>query len=259
MLLFDRGAARYGRSPLIETICQLKFPAILSIGSREPADFQEEIREDFPRYTRLNEQAAPKLVNPGTPQARFETPAPTVNHQFLSADNRWKINLANGFVALSTLSYPGWEEFARMLDKVAAAFIAVYRPAFFERIGLRYINGISRTVLGLEDRRWSELINPRYLGPLADPEVREESVPSHSEDFLMEVAGGTLKLKAALADFKRGEEQEKRFLLDLDVSMKGNLELSYTAGTLSSLHLTAKRAFGGAVTDALHEAMAPVE
>ena len=45
------------------------------------------------------------------------------NHNFVSEDNQWKLNLTKDFIALSTLHYPGWEEFARQLDKPLAAFI----------------------------------------------------------------------------------------------------------------------------------------
>lgn len=39
---------QYAKSPLVEVICQLRFPTILSIGSQEPAAFQEAIRREFP-------------------------------------------------------------------------------------------------------------------------------------------------------------------------------------------------------------------
>ncbi|MEI3331159.1 MAG: TIGR04255 family protein [Oscillospiraceae bacterium] len=63
-----------------------------------------------------------------------EPQAPVTNYHFLSQDGRWKLNLT-GFIALSTLSYPGWEEFARMLDKPLATFIQLYKPAYFRRRG----------------------------------------------------------------------------------------------------------------------------
>ena len=52
----------YARSPLVEVICQLRFPTILSIGANEPAAFQEAVRRDFPRYMARQEQLPPKVV-----------------------------------------------------------------------------------------------------------------------------------------------------------------------------------------------------
>ena len=57
----DRERYLYRKRQLVEVICQLRFPTILSISAREPADFQEAIRGDFPQYKRLLEQAQPKL------------------------------------------------------------------------------------------------------------------------------------------------------------------------------------------------------
>ena len=39
----------YRRSPLIEVICQLRFPDILKIEAHEPADFQDAIRQVYPQ------------------------------------------------------------------------------------------------------------------------------------------------------------------------------------------------------------------
>ena len=46
MLFSDRPRTHYEKAPLHEVICQLRFPTILSINSKEPADFQELIRKD---------------------------------------------------------------------------------------------------------------------------------------------------------------------------------------------------------------------
>ena len=50
MLYSDHPRVHYDKPQLAEVICQLRFPAILSIGSREPVDFQEAVRGMFPRY-----------------------------------------------------------------------------------------------------------------------------------------------------------------------------------------------------------------
>ena len=40
----------YEKNQLVEVICQLRFPAILSIDSETPAAFQEKVRARYPRY-----------------------------------------------------------------------------------------------------------------------------------------------------------------------------------------------------------------
>lgn len=58
------------------------------------------------------------------------------------------------------------------LDKPLAQFIQIYQPAFFERIGLRYVNAFSRRALGLEELLWDDLIREPYLGILGEPTWR---------------------------------------------------------------------------------------
>ena len=74
----------YGKRQLIEVICQLRFPTILSISAKEPAEFQEAIRAEFPRYARNLEKLPPKVI--GQPGAmKLEEQPTVVNYQFLTA------------------------------------------------------------------------------------------------------------------------------------------------------------------------------
>ena len=250
---------RYAKPQILQVICQLRFPTILSISAKEPAEFQELIREDFPRYSRNLEKAPPRVVDQGGRQ-RLEEQPEVVNYQFLSADGRWKVNLTNGFIALATPAYSCWEDFAAKLDEVLAQFISVYHPAYFERIGLRYINGFSRRALGLEGVPFRDLIQPAYLGLMAEDDVQEQSVQRVTQDVEMALAGGCrLKLHCGPGMVKRGnvEDKEVRFILDNDVFMNGKIELKHSAGALNTVHTHADRIFRGAITDQLHDAMEP--
>lgn len=39
---------RLANSPLVEVVCQVRFPPILRINKEEPSDFQEAVRQRFP-------------------------------------------------------------------------------------------------------------------------------------------------------------------------------------------------------------------
>ena len=56
MLFAQYERYQYARPPLVEVICQLRFPTILAIGAQEPAAFQEAVRRDFPQYAARQEQ-----------------------------------------------------------------------------------------------------------------------------------------------------------------------------------------------------------
>ena len=252
MLCSDRPRTVYGNPPVHEVICQLRFPSILSINHTEPADFQESIRDAFPQYARRAE--VPPVMN-GQPQ----TP-PVVNYHFLSEDGRWKLNLTKDFIALSTLRYPGWEEFAHHLDRPLASFIRLYKPASFQRVGRRYVNFFSREKLGLGGVLWKELFVPAYTGPFWEED--ENSLLNWGCDLTVRLdsscrakvhAGlGRLQTRNAPAD------PENKFILDLDLSMGDNVPCTMAAGALETLHIHGGRVFEGAITDRLRQALRPL-
>lgn len=260
MLFAEYQRIRYARPQLIEVICQLRFPTILSIGTQAPAEFQEAIRQEFPRYAARQDQLPPKL-KPGNPPT-LEPQPPVTNHNFLSEDNTWKINLTQDFIALSTLRYQQWEDFAVRLDKVLAQFIQIYQPAFFERVGLRYVNAVSRKALGLEDCLWDDLIQSHLIGVLGEPDVSEQDVGKCALDVECALAGGCrMKLHAGPGRVgnPKAPDPEVRFVLDGDYSANGQFSADTLPGKLEDLHRYAVCVFQGAITRELHGAMGPVE
>lgn len=254
---------RYHKNQLVEVICQLRFPTILAIGAREPVDFQEAIRGVFPNYLLRQDRLPAKVTAaPGQPP-KVEQPAPIANHQFATADGKYRINLSQGFISLTCHDYTCWEDFARMMDKPLASFIEIYKPAFFERVGLRYLNAFSRRELGLEGMHWKELIEPAYLGLLASDDVGEQAFSRCTQDVEAGLPGGCrLKLHMGPGMIKRGQDasdKEVKMIMDLDVSMNGNIPVNLAAASMQTVHTHAGSIFRGAVTDTLHDAMEPEE
>lgn len=243
----------YGAHQLAEVICQFRFPEILSVSAQDPVAFQEAIREDFPQFLRRKELPA---LSPGAVQK----PEPVTNFQFSTADGKWRINLTNRFISLTCTHYTGWEDFAAHLDKPLASFIQIYKPAYFERVGLRYLNFISRAALSLEGVPFRELIMPCYLGPLAEEDVAESTISRCSVDTELALRGGCrAKIHAGPGLVRRGgkEDKEVKFIFDQDLFMPGQLPLNLAVGALHTLHGQADSLFRGAITKKLHNAMAP--
>ncbi len=250
---------RYGANQLAEVICQFRFPEILAIAANPPVEFQEAIRAQYPRFQRRMEIPAPKVAgNPG--QFRLENQPGSINCQFSSADGIWRVNLTSKFISLACSRYTCWEDFAAHLDKPLAAFIQVYKPAYYERVGLRYVNTISRKALGLEGTPFSELIAPCYLGPLAEEDVNEAASTRCTVDAELAIRGGCrVKLHAGPGQVRRpgSEDKEVKFIFDQDLYMPGQVPVNLSAGALQTLHGQAYSIFRGVITDTLHEAMEP--
>jgi len=242
---------RYGQPQLAEVICQLRFPEILTIQTNAPAAFQEAIRDQFPLY--LRRQEIPASAASGNRE-------PVINHQFATADGVWRVNLTSKFISLTCGHYTCWEDFAAHLDKPLAAFIQIYKPAPFDRIGLLYLNFISRSHLGLEGIPFSELIQSCYLGLLSEEDVAETAVSRNTVDYEAAIRGGCrIKLHAGPGKVKRGdkEDPEIKFIFDQDLYMNGPVQHNLIPGALQTLHSQADSIFRGAITKKLHEAMEP--
>lgn len=249
----------YNSNQLADVICQLRFPEILSIGTTVPAQFQELIRNDYPRYSARKEATAPKIKG-GPGGFSLENQPETINYQFTSADGTWRVNLTSNFISLACTKYTRWENFAAHLDKPLAAFIKVYNPAYFERVGLRYINLISRKRLGIEHTPYSDLFQPCYLGPLSEEDVPENTVMRCNVNTEMAIKGGChVKITAGPAVIKNNgtHDTEPCFAFDQDLYMKGNIPINMSAGALHTLHSQAYPIFRGAITDELHGALEP--
>lgn len=253
------------KNQLADVICQLRFPEILRIGTELPVAFQEQIRGEFPQFTQRMEPAVSPVRNGSIGMTPSTSNAGTVNYQFASADSVWRINLTSKFISLSCNRYTCWEDFATRLDKPLASFIQIYAPAYFDRIGLRYLNFISRKDLDLEGTPFRDLIQSQYLGPLSEEDVSESAAMRCSVDAELTIRGGCkVKLHAGPGIIMRktpqGTQQDKevRFIFDQDLYMNGNVPVNYSAGALQTLHSQAYSIFRGAITDTLFDAMTPV-
>ena len=238
----------YRKNQLGEVICQLRFPEILAIGAKPPVDFQEAIRADYPQYSSRMEAAAPKITGvPGNMSLQNQPSA--INYQFASADGIWRVNLTQKFISLACNRYTSWEEFAQKLDKPLAAFIQIYKPAYFERIGLRYVNFFSRKALGLEQTPMRELF--------AEANVGRSGVDA---EFIIR-GGCRVKLHAGPGQVHRGgkTDGEVKFIFDQDLYMPGKVAPNLSAPALQTLHAQAWSIFRDAITDELHDAMEPIE
>lgn len=233
----------YSNNQLAEVICQLRFPQILSIEANIPDKFQDAIRDVFPIYLLRKEKVGENTVN---------------NYQFSSADGVWRINLTANFISLTCSRYTRWEDFAAKLDTPLASFIQIYKPAFLERVGLRYLNLISRNSLSLNHIPFRDLFTPSYLGLLGDEEVNEEAVGRSSVDAEIGLRGGCrAKIHSGPGKVtKNGQtDPEVKFILDLDLFMHGNIPVNTSAGALQTLHSQSYKLFRSAITDILHGAL----
>lgn len=258
----------YEKNPLVRVTCGLRFPPILSIVSKEPAEFQEKIRAYYPLYetgfvlTPLVQQSIPGVITPqGLPSA-----LPTV-HRFISADHVAEIDLARDFISISTQKYKRWEDFRDGINLAMSALESVYKPPFYVHVELRYQDIIDREVLGLGDTAWSELIRGPVIGLLADPAVAPMVISRQSQTLINIGDGAFLNLVQSLGQQAFQVVQGQQITVQVGSSKYGIDADFYTSKRRSSAEVPADLArfnresgyfFRWAITTKLRSALRPI-
>ncbi len=252
----------YEKNPLINVICQLRFPPILKIDSEIPAQFQDLIKEEFPIYEELTEiqSEIPSVLNSQFPESIIKQLSKTAvnkNHEFTSVDGIWKINLTRTFLSISSSEYKTWEDFSGRLKKPFEALMTIYQPPFFTRLGIRYIDVIDRSKLNLSGASWRDLLKPYFLGLLSS-EI-EKSVRSYENAYEIDLEDQESKVRIVTSFVHNMQSKEECFQIDSDFYYPSRINKDKTWEKLTFLHDRASRLIRWVVSDKLHSAMVPNE
>ncbi|MBI2909434.1 MAG: TIGR04255 family protein [Chloroflexi bacterium] len=250
----------YGKNPLAEVICQLRFPTILKIEEAVPADFQERIRTEYPLYE-LQEPSIelpqlPKelssIVEKVIPKPHFRT-----GHKFSTSDSNRFVAISSDFVAVADSRYERWETFRAEVQRAKMALEETYKPSFYTRIGLRYRNIISRNSLGLAGKRWQDLLKPHVVAELGDPNIADAIVATQTRSSIrtMEAPGGRVTLIHGL--HRPSSTDEQCYVIDADFYLEGKEGLGEPFEVLDKFNRLAGNLFRWAIADRLHRAMDP--
>ncbi|MBI3684705.1 MAG: TIGR04255 family protein [Acidobacteria bacterium] len=250
----------YAKNPLVEVICQVRFPPILKIAAEPPAAFQERIRSEYPLLTEKQPDAIelPQGVPPVVAQViRSSLPkGKLAGYEFVSADEHWKVTLTRDFLALSTSAYRRWEDFRAHLDGPMKALIEVYAPAFLTRIGLRYQDLIRRSALNAPGTNWRDLVKPHFAGVLAAPEVAG-AVDEAFGQILIRFPHFKSKARVNYGVVKTADTSEECFLIDNDFYTEERTNISDVDNIFGYFNRQSGRLFRWCIQDRLHEAMEP--
>jgi len=249
----------YKKNPLEKVICQLRFPPILKIDKEIPflSEFQEQIREEFPNYEKLEEPNIPlsSVARGSLPSDINMFFSSNINYAFFSEDDLWSVNLTRTYLALTTKKYEKWEEFRKKLQGPLNALKDIYKPSFFSRIGLRYIDVIKRKKLGLEQFNWNELLKSYVLG-LVNSEVGDR-VQSLKSTYLVRLGSDNSKAKIRVELEKETEDNENIFKIDTDFFLVQKTDVNKTGEILDKFHILGGRLIRWIITNKLHKAMIP--
>ena len=260
----------YGKNPLAEVVCQIRYKR-LEISSSALETLQQRYGEIG--YSNRNDEASFNVVLDSLEHG--VAPVPRVSegdtiHHFAKADGTSKVSVAPEFIAYTSTSYRSWDEYLPGLLSAVVALNQELGALCITRIGLRYKDVIERSVLGLEGTPWHELIKPFLLGPLAfdalseDGQFDEDAVDSQVSQSLIRLDECKLLLQSSLLTSMA--DASKAFLIDADFFHEldgaeecGNIAESSVEleALLETLHSNAGALFRRAITEKLHDALSP--
>lgn len=251
----------YETNPLNQVICQIRFPAILKIGTDIPSAFQEDVRATYPVY---EENSAFPLELPQPIQESISgllasmpmgvpIPATVREHHFFTEDRSRSISLTTEFIAVSDASYMGWETFRPAVELAEATLRKVYEPAYYSRIGLRYVDMLDRQIWGIEDTPWSHLLNPSFIGMLGVKEVAKhmQSLSTEALIGVPNVSGGFVRIKHGLATSQSDDKQV--YVIDSDFFTEQRRDYATALNDLDIFHELGGYLFRWAAQPALRD------
>lgn len=251
----------YEKNPLDKVICQIKFPPILKIEAEIPAQFQDKIRGEFPDYTRApikQINIPPDIIKKIPKEAFKDFPKfiDTNNHEFTSEDGNWTVNLTSTFIAFSCTKYTRWEKFKEYFRSPFEIFFETYDPSYVSRLGLRYIDVIMRSTLGLDSAKWSELLKPHMLGLISSLDV-EDRIDAFENKYGLMLDDDISKVKIMTGFVENMAEQEECFMIDSDFFNESKIPFDQVWNKLDYFNKRASRLIQWCITNKLHTAMEP--
>ena len=253
----------YSANPLDQVICQLRYPDILTISTSSPAQFQDLIRSLYPLY----EAQKPTIVQPppGVPKEVADlfsaVPLPPIpqlsEHHFLAESRTRQISLTQNFIAVSELQYSRWEKFREEIKLAEQVLRETYFPAFYNRVGLRYIDVLDKSKLGLADTPWSELFNSSFIGMLGDSNIADDLQELQVATLLTisDVVNGKVRLRHGLK--KSEPDGEQVYIIDADFYTDQRSDSDAAFNALDKFNKWGGDLFRWAISDKLRSALEP--
>jgi len=258
----------FEKNTLNEVVCQLRFPPVLKIEAELPAEFQENIRDEFPNYIEESSVgiSTPPAVQGAIPiEVRKQLDLIRLvaqqtadkSYRFFSEDEVWKLTLTRTFIALTTNKYERWEKYYEKLKKPLDALLRIYNPSYYTRIGLRYINVICRSDLALDkETDWVELLKPSLLGLLASDDVKD-SVQDYQGLYEIGLDDGESTVRLLTKCVEKADQKEICFMIDSDFFLGRKIEISEAANKLKYFNVHASRLIQWCIQNKLYEALGP--
>ncbi len=227
------------KNQLDKVICQIRFPALLSI-DRDIASFQESISKEYPMF----------ILQPNV-QGVADIPV-AKNYIFNSPDGSWSVSISVATVSLTTSRYDDWKNFSTKMKQILDKFTECFDVKDTTRIGLRYINAIRPSSLGCNTGSLDDLIQDKYIQQTRS-DIGKVQGFNVITDLIIDESTNCRSVYGTIQFADQTEEQG--FLIDNDVYSTRIEKLSDTMRILNDFNEISKSIFCELTTEKLQRSV----
>ena len=240
-------ARRYRNPPIVEAVCEFRFPPDSPWDLTIPGLVYERIKGAFPE-----KRQAPMFgfgIRLGPQGAIEQQVEPSTRMQFLSRDGKALVQVGPNLLAVNHLKpYPGWDAFVPMIQQAYRANVETAPPTAIQRIGLRYINRFELPGPRVELEEYLNFYP--YLG---------HDLPQDFGEFTVRIqtAFNALRdgLQMTLASADAGNADVNVFVLDIDyfLAKPGTIGTHEAFSWVDEAHDRLEQVFEGCISDKLRQ------
>ena len=213
----------YPNSPLVEVVCEVRFPGELAIECRKD-EFYEKIRDRYPTIL------VPKAGDSLSPY-RFENKGRTA--EIMLAINRF---------SLHDKKYSGHKRFIKEFIDLFKTLYKMYSLKKLVRVGWRYINVIPFT------REDGIVPLQRFISVNVNlPEGVSDQFENLSMVLISKVPDGSITTR--IESIIRSDDQQEALLLDFDFALTEKIAFSKINSCVSMAHEQTRAIFENLITD----------
>jgi len=239
-------ARRYRNSPIVEAVCEFRFPPDSPWDLTIPGLVYERIKGTFPQKRSATAFGFDIRLGQGLVEQELER---NPRMQFLREDGHALVQVGPNLLAVNHLKpYPGWEAFVPMVQQAYAAYVETAPPASIQRIGLRYINRIELPGPRVELEEYLNFYP--YLGADLPQDYGEFNVG-------IQTAFNGLRdgLRMVLAGAEAGSVDAVPFVLDMDyfLAKPGAISMDEAFSWINEAHDRLEQIFEGCISDKLRQ------
>lgn len=222
--------------PLEVVVCQIRFPTVVELAANQaPSGFQKRLVKEYPISRRQNTTSV-------APHPELGVEVTKSSHWAFEDKNRiWTVSLGASFLSLETKRYVRFNDFVERFLAVLDLSRQEYPIEIRQRLGLRYVDRLSRSKQDHLPADWEaeirqDLIPLRSLRGASEPQFGSmESRFSFERQFL------TIRSHFMEKGFSGSAESE--LILDFDSYTEEQGDMDGIRGLLRQFHETSYRAF----------------